>query len=211
MRGMGLLSTATTVDARTGRKTSNALTLTFRVGEGDPIAVASQAGGIGVLLGFKNGGKGSFAIKGPGGEATADCQQDRTTMTAADGRPVGTIDEEGNGSAAFRDADGKHLATWQGYPYEDHRDATWPYALLEPDGTVLGTLRLLRTSLTFDLVGELIDTAIWWDRAGQGMKVPTLGARLDLAHPVADDLGDLLLAACVDATIGPHDHLRKDA
>jgi len=206
---MAMLADKTVVDARTGRKVSNALTLTFKTSPEDDLAVATQAGGAKVLFGFKNGGRGKFTLAGGGESVTLDCADERTTARGEAGT-VGTIEEEGNGEATFRDASGAVLAIWQGFPYAEHGEATWPYTLLEPDGsTVLGLLRLLRTSLKFDLLGEAIDTAIWWDRPGQGMKLPTLGARLELRHPVGPVLGDLLLAACVDATIGPHDHLRR--
>src|SRR5438045_5416024 len=106
---MGLLGGAVTVEGRTGRKVSNALTLTFKVGEGLPLAVATQGGGIGVLLGFKNGGsKGHFKLTGPGGVDVldVDCTRDRTTVTRADGAVVGTIVEDGGGNASFRSAAG---------------------------------------------------------------------------------------------------------
>src|SRR5436309_7108018 len=52
----GLLGSATVVDARTGRKLNNALTLTFRTSPDVTIAVGAQVGSAWVLLGFKNTG-----------------------------------------------------------------------------------------------------------------------------------------------------------
>jgi hypothetical protein len=57
--------------------------------------------------------------------------------------------------------------------------------------------------------GELIDMSIWWDRAGAPLKVPSLGAHLSLEHSVADDVGDLLLATCVDLSLGSHSFVRS--
>ena len=51
--------------------------------------------------------------------------------------------------------------------------------------------------------------SIWWDRAGAPLKVPSLGAHLSLEHSVADDVGDLLLATCVDLSLGSHSFVRS--
>jgi hypothetical protein len=48
----------------------------------------------------------------------------------------------------------------------------------------------------------MVDSAIYWDIAAP-LKVPTLGARLDLARPVEAALGDLLLSTCMTIAIGP--------
>ncbi|MEA2843683.1 MAG: hypothetical protein QOJ69_1354 [Actinomycetota bacterium] len=54
------------MDARTGRKLNNAVTLTFRTSPEETIAVGAQVGSAAVLLGFKNtGDAGRFTLQGP--------------------------------------------------------------------------------------------------------------------------------------------------
>jgi hypothetical protein len=88
----GLLGSATVVDARTGRKLNNAVTLTFRTSPEETIAVGAQVGSAAVLLGFKNtGDAGRFTLKGPAGELALDCRAERTTVTTAGGNPVAPV------------------------------------------------------------------------------------------------------------------------
>jgi hypothetical protein len=105
-------------------------------------------------------------------------------------------------------ADGTVVARVVGHPEDQRKDATWPYALTEPSGAPLGTLTWMRTATTINLVGELVDTSIWWDRAGAPLKVPSRGIHLTLDHPVDATTGDLLLALCVDVSLGCHSFMR---
>ncbi len=59
---MSILGDVTLVESRTGRKANNALTQTFKATKDQVLAEAVQAGGIGVLLGFRNGGSGRFTV-----------------------------------------------------------------------------------------------------------------------------------------------------
>jgi hypothetical protein len=95
-----------------------------------------------------------------------------------------------------------------GHPGDRRKDATWPYALVDPSGAPLGTLTWIRSVASFDLVGELVDGTIWWDRAGAPLKSPSLGTHLVLDHPVDTVTGDLRLALCVDVSLGSHGFLR---
>ncbi len=53
---MPILGNATVVAARVTRATSNALRIELTTPDGAELARAQQKGGVGVLLGFKNGG-----------------------------------------------------------------------------------------------------------------------------------------------------------
>jgi hypothetical protein len=197
----GLLGAATVVDARTGRKLNNALTLTFRTSPEDTIAVGAQVGSAWVLLGFKNtGDAGAFTLKGTAGELALDCRAERTTVTAA-GEPVGTV-ERVDDAGELRDAGGALLARLAGLPKENARDPACRYPLTDEAGVDLGTLTLLTTAARFDLVEELVEATVYWEKAAP-LKVPTLGARLDLHRPVGPALGDLLLSTCVTIALGP--------
>jgi hypothetical protein len=183
----GLLGAATVVDARTGRKLNNALTLTFRTSPEDTVAVGAQVGSAWVLLGFKNtGDAGPFTLKGPAGELAVDCRAERTTVTTASGDPVGTV-ERVDDDGELRDAGGSVLARLTGLPKEHSRDPACRYPLTDEAGADLGTLTLLTTAARFDLVDELVEATVFWDKAAP-LKVPTLGARLDLHRPVGATL-----------------------
>jgi len=79
--------------------------------------------------------------------------------------------------------------------------------LTDDAGADLGTLTLLTTGARFDLVNELVKTTVFWDKAAP-LKVPTLGARLDLHHAVGSTLGNLLLSTCVTIALGPQAFIR---
>jgi hypothetical protein len=199
---VGLVGSATVVDARTGRKLNNALTLTFKTGADQTIAVGAQVGSPWVLLGFKNtGDAGRCTLKGAGGDLALDCRAAVTTVTAVAGSAIGTITRDGD-DGFVRDGAGGLLARLVGLPKSHSRDPICAYPLFDSAGAPLGTLSLLTTAATFDLLAEVVNTAIYWDRAAP-LKVPTLGARLDLLHPVESALGDLLLSTCMTIAIGP--------
>ncbi len=205
---MGLLGSTTTVAAQTGRKLNNSLTLEFKTSATDTLATAVQKGSAAVLLGFKNGGAGSYAIGSDSGGLAVTCATSRTTAADRSGHVIGWIEKDEAGDGVVRRADGAVVARVVGHPEDQRKDATWSYALVEPSGAPLGRLTWMRTATTFDLVGEVVDTSIWWDRAGAPLKVPSLGIHLALDHPVDAATGDLLLALCVDVSLGSHSFTR---
>jgi hypothetical protein len=66
----------------------------------------------------------------------------------------------------------------------------------------------MRTATTINVVDELVDTSIWWDRDRAPLKVPALGTHLALELPVDPTTGDLLLALGVDVSLGSHSFIR---
>jgi hypothetical protein len=201
---MSLLGEQTRVEARTGRKLNNALTLTFKVSKDEDLAIATQPSGIGVLFGFKNGGAGKYEIKSAAGELLVDCHLKGTSVTTGAGEAVGMIEPE-EGSAVLRDRNGTVLARLIGHPTANRIDSAWVYPIVDSTGTAVGTITLMRPG--FNFAADVVDTWIHWDRAGQSLKVPTLGTRLELTQPVDAVLGDLLMGACVDLAIGPRGFL----
>lgn len=195
------------MDARTGRRLNNALTLTFRTSPEETIAVGTQVGSAWVLLGFKNtGDAGRFTLKGAAGELALDCRAERTTVTTAGGSPVGTV-ERVEDEGELRDGTGKVLARLAGVPKDHSRDPACRYPLRDDAGADLGTLTLLTTASRLDLVDELVATTVFWEKSAP-LKVPTLGARLDLHHAVRSTLGNLLLSTCVTIALGPQAFIR---
>jgi hypothetical protein len=206
--GAGLLGSATVVDARTGRKLNNALTLTFRTSPEETVAVGAQVGSAWVLLGFKNtGDAGRFTLEGPAGALALDCRAERTTVSTAAGEPVGII-ERVDDDGVLRDAGGAVVARLTGLPKDRSRDPTCRYPLSDDTGADLGALTLLTTAaIPLNLTDELVEATVYWGKSAP-LKVPTLGARLDLTRPVGPVLGDLLLSTCVTIALGPQAFIR---
>ena len=203
---MGLLGGVTAVSAQTGRKVNNALTVTFKTSPQDTMATAVQAGSIGVLFGFRNGGSAHYKLSASGGgaELTVDCANPRTKVTDGAGQVVGSLEKDATGNGVLLAGDGSLLARAAAQPMDKKSDFEWQHPLTGPDGQVLGQLTWVRARpLTgWDVASGLYDMYIWWDRAGESLKVPSLGAHLTLDQPVPPALGDLLLATCVDITVG---------
>src|SRR5437588_12276592 len=155
--GLGLHGSATFVDARTGRKLNNALTLTFKTSPADVVAVGTQAGSAWVLLGFKNSGDaGRFTLKGPAGELALDCRAQRTTVTTSSATPVGTIERVAD-EGIVRDASGAVVTRLVGIPKDRSRDPQCDYPLFDGAGAALGTLTLLTTAARLDLGDAIVD------------------------------------------------------
>jgi hypothetical protein len=203
---MSLLNGQRVIGASSGRKTSNALTLTFKDAGGETLAVATQKGSAAVLLGFKNGGSGHYTLKGGDAALELDCAAARSTLCTEAGDLLGWIAKRDDGWGEICDATGELLASVSAQPKESKQEAAWDHTLLAPDATRIGTARWLRTSASFDLLGELVDLSLWWDRAAP-LKVPSFGVLLQLEQPVADPLADLLCALCVDMSLGSHSFL----
>jgi hypothetical protein len=195
---MSILGGRLEVAARVGRTLSNALLLAYDDRSGTEFATARQKGGVGVLLGFKNGGtRTRFAITGA--ESALDVTVGDTTTVERDGAPLGCIVGE-KLSARVESAGGTMLA--QMNPCETPTDGIWPHPLTAPDGRSLGTLTLMRTVESWGLV-EFLNWTENWNRTGQSLKPPSAGAVLQLAAPVNDVLGDLLIAALLDISTLP--------
>ncbi len=84
-----------------------------------------------------------------------------------------------------------------------------PISLGDEAGADLGTLTLLTTAAQVDLVDELVETTVYWEKASP-LKVPNLGARLDLQRAVGSTLGNLLLSTCVTIALGPQAFIRDE-
>lgn len=203
-----MLGDVTELSAQVGRKVNNALTLTFKTSPDTTFATAVQAKSVGVLFGFRNGGPGRYTVTRDdgGGDLHVDCALPTTTVTAEGGATVGTIAKDDAGNGVFRSGDGSLLAIATAQPEDRHADFAWRHRLSGPEGRTLGQLTWIRSRpLTgWDVVNGLENLYVWWDHAGAPLKVPSLGAHLTLEAPVAAALGELLLAACVDVTVGCH-------
>ena len=208
---MGILGDATELSAQTGRKLNNALTVTFKTAPDVTLVTAVQASSIGVLFGFRNGGHGRYTIPSDAGDVHVDCAVTATTVTRGDGEVIGSIAKDTGGSGLLRAAEGSILARAAPQSKDKHADFAWQHPLTGPGGDPLGQLTWIRSRPTsgWDLLDDLTDMAVWWDRAGEPLKVPSLGAHLTLARPVPADLGDLLVAACIDISIGSHSFVTR--
>jgi hypothetical protein len=201
------------IEGRASRKTSNALTLTFRGGpQGEQIAVARQGeddktrAKVGILFGFKNGGSGRHVITFTDGRKLhVHSRRWRwaTILTDDDGRELGTIDR-GNTSRAL-DATGRELLHFA--PVGDNGAAADRFKMVvtSPDGALVGYLDIIRQVSGWSasrLLETLLDEYLWFDQAGQALPIPFLGSRVTLMREVTDQERDALHAACVDVVIG---------
>jgi hypothetical protein len=198
------------VDGRLARATSNALTMQFRNGPGAPLATARQGAAdgrgkkFGILLGFKNGGPGTHVLTFSDGSVLHVTTRDTplTTIARADGVEIATT-ERGEHSQVRR-AGGAGLP-WFVVSDDPERPKDLDAFHLVVDrgtGERLGRLEVVRTVAGWSLAQDLIDTTIWWGRAGAPMKLPMLGTRLVLDLPVDELELQVLCAVCVDLAIG---------
>lgn len=187
------------MSARVSRATSNALKVELQVQDGVVAASARQKGGVGVLLGFKNGGKASYTLDAKG--MHMDIAVAPTSVVTRDGSPLGRI--VGTGTAAhIEDAGGTVLA--HVHPYAGPKsDNAYAQTLSSPSGDRLGTLTLMRTSAGWNTIVDVLEWVSMIDFVGSGLKAPSAGALLQLDKPVPDVLADLLAAALVDASVFP--------
>lgn len=199
---MSILQDRTNMSARVSRATSNALKVDLQVQDGVVAAHARQKGGVGVLLGFKNGGKASYSLEAKGVHIDIDVAP--TTTVTRDGSLLGRI--VGTGAAAhIEDAGGTVLAHVN--PYHGAKsDTAYPQPLTAPAGERLGTLTVMRTSAGWSTI-EVMEWLSMIDFVGSSLKAPSAGALLQLDRPVDDTLGDLFAAALVDASVLPRAYL----
>jgi hypothetical protein len=205
----------TIIEGRCGRKLNNSLTLTFRDGPGDPMAVAYQGGGDGkgrkaaVLFGFINGGTGRHLLTYPSGDSitVASREQVPTTIARADGVELASV-ERGDESIA-RLSGGTEVLRIESDPEDAKTLEAFRMRVKAPDGSEIGRLDLIRTVAGWSLLDELLDASIWWDRAGQPMKIPFLGTRLVLQRDLTEIERDVVLGICVDLAIGLRPYIKE--
>jgi len=199
---MSILQDRTNMSARVSRAASNALKVDLQVQDGVIAAHARQKGGVGVLLGFKNGGKANYSLEGKGVHIDIDVAA--TSTVTRDGSVLGRI--VGKDSAAqIEDAGGSvlaHISPHQG----PKSDSAYIHPLTAASGERLGSLTVMRTSAGWSTV-EVMEWLSMIDFVGSGLKAPSAGALLKLERPVDDVLGDVLAAALVDASVLPRVYL----
>jgi hypothetical protein len=77
--------------------------------------------------------------------------------------------------------------------------------VVRPSGEQIGRLDIIRTVAGWTVkraYDALEDVSLWWDRAGQPLKVPLLGTRITLRSEITPLERDTLLGASVDVAIG---------
>lgn len=191
-------------------KSSNALKMTFNDGPGEPMATAVQGAGDGkgakaaILFGFKNGGTGRHVLTYADGKAVGVQSRDGAPTVISRGDVELATVERGATSTALR-AGGGTVFTFAPAPEDSVTPDLFRMVVCGSDGTTVAYLDLVRRTGGWT-VTKAIDSAInfdlWWDRAGEPMKVPFLGTRLAIMRPVSDEEKDVLLGACVDLAIG---------
>ncbi|MFN8052307.1 MAG: hypothetical protein U0Q22_12755 [Acidimicrobiales bacterium] len=190
------------------RKLNNALTMQFRAGPDITVATALQSGAdgvgakAGILFGFRNGGPGTHVL------TSADGAELRITSRADDSTLIGGSDgtvlvevRRGDTSVATL-ADGTEVFSVVPAPDGDRTVEAFRTVLLDPPGTRLARLDVIRSSAGWSLGRELADQIEWFGRAGQGLKLPVHGTALAFDRDPSDLEFDTALAVCVDMAIG---------
>lgn len=200
---MPILGNATAAAAHVTRSTSNALRIQLTGTDGKELANARQKGGAAVLLGFKNGGKGDYALSSASGEEFRIAVAATTTITRQN-TPVGRI-APANGAARFEDGGGTVLAVVE--PHTGSKaDGAWHHRILSPSGNQFGVLTLMTVHTGWsDIESEAIQLLTNHNLAS--LKAPSAGVLLQLNAPVAVELGDILAAACVDFSVLPRGYI----
>jgi hypothetical protein len=198
-----ILGNATVVTARVARSTSNALRVHLATPDGTELAHARQKGGLGVLLGVKNGGKSDYTLSGAAGDELRIAVAGTTTITQQN-TPVGKI-VPADGAARLEDGGGTVLAVVQ--PHAGHKaDSAWHHRLLSPSGEELGVLTLMTVHTGWrDIDSEVSQLMFHYNVAT--LKAPSAGAMLTLTAPVHPAVGDVLAAACVDFSVLPRGYI----
>jgi hypothetical protein len=200
---MPILGDATVVVARVARATSNALRVQLTTPEGAELAQARQKAGVGVLLGYKNGGKSKYTVSTPDGDELR-IAVGKTTIVSRENKPIGKIVPEG-GAVRFESGGVTVLAVVQ--PHSGSKtDSAWHHRILSPTGEELGVLTLMKAQNGW--AGIAAETTLFLLNENVGaLRAPSAGALLELRTPVAPALGDVLAAACVDFSVLPRGYL----
>lgn len=195
------------IEGRVVHKVNNALKMTFTDGPGDPFGVGVQGAGDGkgsklaILFGFKNGGVGKHLVTYTDGTVLGVESKDGAgSVFTRNHSPLATVDR-GESSVA-RGVDGEPIVQIVSDPGDDAKSAdAWRTVVKSPEGEDLGRLDVIRNVRGWSL-DTVLDLTIWWDRAGEPLPVPILGARVSLYDAPDDRLRDVLVCACVDIAIG---------
>lgn len=200
---MPILGNATVVAAAVSRSTSNALRVQLKAPDGTELAHARQKGGVGVLLGLKNGGKSTYTLSGTNGEELMIAVADATTITRAS-TPVGRI-VPSDGAVRFEDGGGMVLAVAR--PHHGLKaDSGWHHQILSPGGQELGVLTLMTSHSGWgDVASDVLD--LLGGQSVTTLTAPSAGTMLRLAAPVPAAVGDVLAAACVDFAVLPRGYV----
>lgn len=199
------------IEGRVVHKLSNSLQMTFNDGPGEPFAVAVQGAGdgkgakLGILFGFKNGGVGTHGLTFADGRELRIASKNResSVFTTADGATVATVDRGDSSTASG--ADGRPVLVFGPDPEEPKVVEAFRLVVTRPDRTEVGRLDVIRTVAGWSLwraVDAAYQAYIWWDRAGQPMKVPLLGVRIATTAELTPLERDILVCASVDLAIG---------
>jgi hypothetical protein len=200
---MPILGNATAVAARVARATSNALRIELTTPEGTELGRAQQKGGVGVLLGFKNGGKSDYTLSSPAGEELRLAVAG-TTIVTNQSTPVGKI-VPADGAARLEDGGGTVLAVIR--PHAGAKaDGAWHHPILSPTGDELGVLTLMTVHTGWGDI-ELEAVQLLFNTNIATLRAPSAGAMLRLRAPVHPALGDILAAACVDFSVLPRGYI----
>jgi hypothetical protein len=206
------------IEARVVHKASNALKMTFTDGPGDPFATGLQGAGdgrgkkLGVLFGFKNGGAGNHRVTHTDGAVLNVASKDAapTVFTDAAGAELATV-HRGESSRAVLPGGGE-VVRFDPDPEEAKSPDVFRMVARTPSGDRLASVHIIRRAGGWSLgraLDGVLNEAFWWDRAGQPLPVPILGARVYLDREPTPTERTVLVGACVDIAIGLRPYIKE--
>jgi hypothetical protein len=165
-----------------------------------------------VLFGFKNGGTGTHRVTYADGAVLNVASKERapTVFTDQDGVEVATV-QRGDSSTALLPGGGE-LLHFDSDPDEAKTPELFRMVVTDRAREPLGAIHVIRRAGGWTLsrlAGELYDESFWWDRAGEPMPIPLLGARIYLERPASPAERSVLVGACVDMAIGLRPYIKE--
>ncbi|MBF6329392.1 hypothetical protein [Nocardia transvalensis] len=197
------------IEGRVVREVSEPPRIVFRSGPGDPIAVAAREvpGATPrrrpIRLG-RSASRGHAHVITYADGYRVRLEPDRdgsTVLKSRDGTRIGLIMVTDTATAIS--ITGGTLCHFVPHPDECRTTDSFRLLVLDQCGAEMGRLSLIRAAEGWGRRGDdPADTHLWWDRTGEPLSVPILGARLAVERRIDRDERDALLAACVDMVLG---------
>lgn len=199
------------IEGRVVHTTSNALSISFQDGPGNPFAVAVQGGcdgrakKFGIAIGIKSGGPGTHVLTYDDGSALRIESKAAvpSVFRGGDGTPLAVVQRAATSVAIG--ADGQPVLEFGPSPEAPNTPELFRIVVTAPDGAQVARLDIIRKAVGWSMGPALSpagDLYLWWDQSDQPRRDPILGIRLHLVRPISVLERDVLLGACVDMAIG---------
>lgn len=97
---------------------------------------------------------------------------------------------------------GQEVLRWSDHPEGGKTFEAFRLAVSRPTGETVAHVHIIRTVAGWSLGRELINDASWFGHAGQPLKLPFLGASVEVLAALSSQEHELVIASCIDMAIG---------